>query len=106
MSFRTTATRAAFSLLALAAVARAQAPAQISTRATAPSGNEEFEALLAAAAAGEAQAQSALGDYYFRARYVTLDYAQALAWYRKSAAQGFAPAQNQLGSMYKNHVGL
>ena len=59
-----------------------------------------------AAAAGDAQAQFALGNYYFRARYVTLEYAQALSWTRKSAAQGFAPAQNQLGSMYENRIGV
>jgi TPR repeat protein len=59
-----------------------------------------------AAAAGDAQAQFALGNYYFRIRYVTLDYAQVLTWYRKSAAQGFAPAQNQLASMYENNIGV
>jgi TPR repeat protein len=59
-----------------------------------------------AAAAGDAQAQFALANDYFRARYVTLGYAEMLAWYRKSAAQGFAPAQNQLGSMYEHNVGL
>lgn len=106
MSFRTTATLAAFSLLALAAVVQAQAPPQPSTRAPAPSGNDDPNSLLASATAGNAQAQFALGDYYFNARYVTLDYAQALAWYRKSGAQGFAPAQNQLGLMYENHLGL
>ncbi|HKS67866.1 MAG TPA: SEL1-like repeat protein, partial [Candidatus Acidoferrales bacterium] len=79
-------------LVALAAVARAQAPAQ----ATAPPVSRP-DSLLAAAAAGNPQAQFDLGNYYFNARYVTLDYAQALAWYRKSAAQGFAPAQDQLG---------
>ena len=42
---------------------------------------------LAAAAGGDAKAQFALGDYYFRSRFVTLDYAQVLTWYRKSAAQ-------------------
>ncbi len=44
------------------------------------------------AAAGDAQAQFALADNYFHARYVTLNYAEILIWYRKSAAQGFAPA--------------
>jgi uncharacterized protein len=37
---------------------------------------------------------------------VTLKYAEMLTWYRKSATQGFAPAQNQLGSMYENNVGV
>jgi uncharacterized protein len=59
-----------------------------------------------AAAAGDAQAQFALGNYYFRARYVTLDYLDAFCWYRKSSNQGFAPAQNQLASMYENNIGV
>jgi uncharacterized protein len=58
------------------------------------------------AAAEDAQAQFALGNYYFRDRYVTLDYAQALTWYRKSAAEGFAPARNQLASLYENNIGV
>lgn len=29
-----------------------------------------------------------------------------LTWWRKSAAQGFAPAQNQLGTMYENNIGV
>jgi len=106
MNFRTTATLAAACLFASAGVARAQAPASVSTQATAPAGKEERNSLHAPATAGDAQAQFALGNYYFQTRYVGLDYAQALAWYRASAAQGFAPAQDQLGSMYKNHIGL
>lgn len=105
MNFRTTVMRAAFLLFALAAVARAQAPAEISTPPNAPP-SADSNSLLAAAAAGDAQAQFNLGNYYFTARYVTLNYAQALSWYRKSAAQGFAPAQNQLGGMYQNNFGL
>jgi len=61
---------------------------------------------LAAAAASDAKAQFALGDYYFRVRFATLDYAQFLLWYRKAAAQGYVPAQNQLGSMYEYNLGL
>jgi hypothetical protein len=67
MSFRTTARLAAFFLFALAAVARAQAPAQGSTQTTAPPGTES-NSLLAAGAAGDAQAHFALGNYYFRTR--------------------------------------
>jgi TPR repeat protein len=58
------------------------------------------------AAAGDAQAQFALADNYFHARYLILNYAEMLTWYNKSAAQGFAPAQNQLGSMYENNIGV
>src|SRR5262249_10658206 len=59
-----------------------------------------------AAAAVSAQAQFALTHSYFQARYVTLNYVDMLVWYQKSAAQGYAPAQNQLGSMYENNIGL
>ena len=37
---------------------------------------------------------------------MTLNYAEMLTWYRKSAAQGYAPAQNQLGSIYENNIGV
>jgi len=50
--------------------------------------------------------QFTLANDYFRARYVTLDYAEMLTLYRRSATQGFAPAQNKLGSMYENNIGL
>src|ERR1700751_4406946 len=105
MRFRTTAGLTAFFLFALVAAAQAHGPAQPSTQMTAPPGTES-NSLPAAAAAGDAQSQFALGNYYFAARYVTLYYAEALTWYRKSAAQRFAPAQNQLGSMYENNIGL
>jgi len=62
--------------------------------------------LRTAAEAGNAQAQFALANELFAARHLTLNYAEILTWYRKSAAQGFAPAQNQLGSMYENNLGL
>jgi TPR repeat protein len=58
------------------------------------------------AAAGTAQAQFAVANDDFRTRYVTLNYAEMLILYRKSAAQGYAPAQNQLGSMYENGIGV
>src|SRR5215471_4094648 len=59
-----------------------------------------------AAATGSAQAQFTLANDDFRARYMTLDYAEMLTWCRKSAAQGFAPAENQLGTMYENNIGV
>ena len=37
---------------------------------------------------------------------VSRDYYQALIWYRKSAGQGYAPAQNQLGYMHQHKFGL
>ncbi|HET7216031.1 MAG TPA: hypothetical protein VFL79_20755, partial [Terriglobia bacterium] len=71
MKFWTAVARMAFFMFALAAVAGAQAPAQTSAQTAAPPGADP-NSLLAAATAGDAQAQFKLGEYYFSARYVTL----------------------------------
>lgn len=111
MSLQTTILRAGLCLFAMAAVVHAQAPtssaarAPVSTPTNSPLGSDP-NSLLAAANGGDAQAQFALGNYYFNPRYVTLDYADAVSWYRKSAAQGYAPAQDQLGNMAENNLGL
>src|SRR5258707_22131 len=65
MSFRTRATIAAFIVFALVSVARAQAPVQTSTQATALPPDDEFYSLREPAAAGNAQPQFALGNHYF-----------------------------------------
>jgi len=114
MSIRTRATAAAFLAFWLAITVRAQtpgqtsaqAPVQTSTHATARPADNDFYALGAPAAAGDAQAQFALGNYYFDGRGVAQDYGQALTWYRKSADQGYAPALNQLGYMHQHKFGL
>ena len=43
--------------------------------------------------------------YYYYHKGVSQDYAKALEWYRKSAEQGNAAAQNQLGHMYEYEYG-
>lgn len=43
---------------------------------------------------------------YERGEGVTKSVADALSWYRKSADQGYAPAQNDLGSMHQYGVGV
>ena len=96
MRFRTRAWAAAFFALALVLTVRAQAPAPA---------NEDIVSLRAQAEAGNAQAQFALGNHYFNVTGVPPDYAQALIWYSKSAAQGYAPAQNQLGYMHQHKFG-
>ena len=108
LSFRTRATAIAFFALALVSTAHAQtqAPAQTSTQATALPPDNQLNALREAAAAGDAQAQFALADDYFGGVGVAQDYGQAVIWYRKSAAQGYAPALNQLGYMQENKIGL
>src|SRR5713226_2575978 len=106
MSFRTRATVAAFFVFALVSAARAQAPVQTSTQATAPPPDDDFYSLRQSAAAGDAQAQFAVANHYYYGLGVPQDYSQALMWYLKSANQGFAPAQNQLGNMYQHKFGV
>jgi len=116
--FPTGATAAVFLAFAAAITVHAQAPAQNPAPAPAPapiespsdatplSLNNEIDALLGPAEAGDAQAQFALGSHYFDGRGVAQDYGQALAWYRKSADQNYAPALNQLGYMQQHKLGL
>ena len=106
MSFLTRATVGAFFLFALLSAARAQAPVQTSTQARALPPDNDFNSVRESAAAGDAQAQFALGNYYFSGVGVPQDYSQALLWFTKSANQDFAPAQNQLGYMYQHKFGV
>ena len=48
------------------------------------------------------EVQNALGDKYYYAK----DYEQAVYWYRKSAEQGDATAQCNLGVIYENGYGV
>src|SRR5260370_1187137 len=52
------------------------------------------------------QAQYALGRMYAAGEGVRQDYAEALRWFRKAAAQGCALAQNRLGVMYERGIGV
>jgi TPR repeat protein len=51
--------------------------------------------LRAAAQSGDANAQYWLGVMYHNGQGVPQDYAQAISWFRKAAAQGDADAQNR-----------
>ena len=55
---------------------------------------------------GDADAQSNLGLMYRDGAGVTLDYAEAVRWYRLAADQGHAAAQFNLGVMYANGRGV
>ncbi len=90
MRFRTRLA-SAFSVVALSITLAAQTPP--------PVPKDDLASLRQRADAGDAQAQYALGDRYYRGIGVAQNYTQALFLYRKSAGQGFAPAQNQLGGM-------
>lgn len=65
------------------------------------------QALIAAANAGDADAQSRLGDVYREGdKWTVQDYAEAVRWYRAAAEQGDGNAQNNLGSMYWHGLGV
>lgn len=70
-----------------------------------PDGIEPAE-LAAAAEAGDRFAQFEIGAILTEGTLVEQDFAQAAAWYERSAAQGFAPAQYRLGSLYESGRGV
>ncbi len=59
------------------------------------------KAYLPAAQAGDRQAQCSLGYFYENTLPGLRDYGQAADWYRKSADQGYAPAQVSLSAMLR-----
>jgi len=61
---------------------------------------EIFEKYARSAELGNAIAQYNLAMMYSNGESVYVDYQQAVYWFRKSAAQKFAPAQYRLGEMY------
>jgi len=58
--------------------------------------------LVDQAQAGEAKAQSKLGDYF----YSQSDFTNAVAWYLRAAQQGHIPAQNSLADCYRQGRGV
>ncbi len=64
------------------------------------------ELLIPLAEAGDAEAQTDLGFMYANGLGVPQDYTEALKWYRKAVAQGYALGQNNLGVMYKKGHGV
>ncbi|MCF6264239.1 MAG: sel1 repeat family protein [Xanthomonadales bacterium] len=59
-----------------------------------------FELYARSAELGNAAAQYNIAMMYSNGESVWVDYQQAVYWFRKSAAQGFSPAQYRLGEMY------
>ena len=59
-----------------------------------------------AAVEGQAWAQTQLGWMYHTGFRVTLDYSEAVKWFRQAAEQGDANAQFNLGVIYKNGQGV
>lgn len=60
----------------------------------------DYENTLEKAKEGDASAQNYLGTIYQLGEGVEQDNAEAVKWFRLSAAQGYAKAQNNLGYMY------
>lgn len=68
---------------------------------------EERQALIAKATAGDADAQSRMGDVCRVGDQLTpQDLTAATTWYRLAAEQGDVEAQNNLGAMYQNGMGV
>jgi len=83
MSIPTRVAAAAFFVFALVSTTQghAQAPVQVSTQEQALPADDDFNARRGPAAAGDAQAQFALGHDYIDGRGVAQDYGQAVIWY-------------------------
>ena len=65
------------------------------------------EALRLWGQSADARAQFSVGQMYYIGQGVLRDNAQADAWYRKAADQGFAYAQFDLGAAYEDgHLGV
>lgn len=69
-------------------------------------GDDEFEAMLEKARAGDAEAQTLLGAMYAVGKGVEQDWKKAAEWYTKAADQGYARAQFSLGTMYEKGQGV
>ena len=66
----------------------------------------ELAALRRRAEAGEADAQYELGCKYYEGDSVARDYAEALKWYRKAAAQDHNSGLCDVGYCYRNGTGV
>lgn len=61
---------------------------------------------LPEAKAGDAKAQTYVGEMFEQGLGTTPDFAMAVSWYRKAAEQGYDRAQMNLGSMYERGLGV
>ena len=68
--------------------------------------SEEVARDLAAAEAGNPEAQFAAGWMYEAGKEVPKDFKKAAAWYEKAAGNGFAPALASLGYLYQTGSGV
>ncbi len=88
------------------------APAQASdiddARAAAEAGDHDtaLEILMPLAEEHDAQAEHAIGIFYFYGLGVEQDYEESAKWFRRSAEQGYAKGQSGLGLMYASGWGV
>ena len=65
-----------------------------------------YKCFLVAAGQGDAEAQYRLATCCYMGRGTEQNYYTAANHYRRSAAQGYAPAQNRLGQVYSKGKGV
>lgn len=66
-----------------------------------------LQSLLPKARAGDAVAQTYVGEIYEKGLGLSRsDYAEAARWYRQAASKGHRPAQTNLGSLYERGLGV
>lgn len=76
------------------------------TPAASASSSKKASDYMAAAERGDAVAQAELGYCYYYGLGVTVNYYEAVKWYRKAAAQNNAMALNNLGYCYEKGKGV
>ena len=68
---------------------------------------KEQQALIAAANTGDPEAQSAMGDCCREGdEFTAKNDAEAMRWYHLAAEQGLPEAQNNIGAMHHNGIGV
>jgi len=92
--------------VALYAIEKKKQTAEEAREAELLSQVRRFEELRALAVKGDAAIQCELAFCYLRGRVAIRDVRQATFWFQKSARQGFAEAQNELGLCYYNEIGV
>ncbi|MGC2467411.1 MAG: PDZ domain-containing protein [Candidatus Acidiferrum sp.] len=67
---------------------------------------DQLSIALRGAELGDASAENTIGGIYLNGLGVQKDYAEALKWYRESAAKQFPAAEIRLGELYENGLGV
>ena len=70
------------------------------------SSTRELSDYIAQARKGDASAQFEVGECYYYGRGTSVNYTEAVKWYRKAAEQGYARGQHNLGICYQYGKGV